>query len=206
MRNRSGATLIELLMFLAIMGIVMAVAVPLLFTAAENRLVQQTMSLVEQNGTQVIQNIGLKIRNAETILSPAPGQSSKVLAVQTGSGGTNPTIVAVQSGSVVIIQRSLLEEISNEQVAVSEFAVRNTSTSATSQSVAVSFVVTRTVRLQMPRVYEQRFEAVFGLLPDDEHAGFCNCPVPACAGNDSFEWYVCDTGVCQYAATNLECS
>ncbi len=203
---RPGTTLIELLIFLAIMGIVMAVAVPMLFMASENRLLQQTMSLVEQNGTQVIQNIGLKIRNAETILSPAPGQTGNVLVLQTGSGSTNPTIVALQSGSVVIIQRSTLEEISNEQVAIEELRIRNTSTSSVSQSIAVSFLVTRTVRLQMPRVYTQRFDAAFGLLPDGEPAGACNCPAAACVNGNTFEWYLCDTGVCQYASTALECS
>lgn len=205
-QQRRGATLVELLLFLAIMGIVLSVAVPMLFMAAENRLLQQTISLVEQNGTQIIQNIGLKIRNAETILSPASGSTSDVLVLQTGSGSTNPTIIALQSGSLVIIQRAILETISSEQVAVEELRIRNVSTSALSQSVAVSFLVTRTVRLQLPRVYTQRFEAVFGLLPDDTHAGYCNCPPPVCVNGDTYEWYVCDSGVCEYASTTLACT
>lgn len=187
------------------MGIVVSLTLPMMFMAAENRLLQQTISIVEQNGTQIIQNISLKIRNAETIISPAAGQTGKILVLQTGSGGTNPTIIAVQSGSVAIIQHALLEAISNEQVAVSDFRIRNVSTSSTSQSVAVSFTVSRTIRLQMPRIYTQRFEATFGLLPDDVLTGSCNCPTPACTA-DMLEWYVCDTGICQYASTNLDCS
>lgn len=205
-RLRPGTSLIELLIFLGIMAIVVSVTIPMLFQAAENRLLQQTISIVEQNGTQILQNIGLKIRNAESILSPSQGQQSAVLVLQTGSGGTNPTIIGVQSGSIVIIQRALLETVSSEQVAVSDFTVRNTSTSSTSQSIAVSFTVSRTIRLQMPRIYSQRFDATFGLLPDDERTGACNCPAAACVGSDQFEWYLCDTGICEYASTTLECS
>lgn len=206
MRNRAGTSLIELLIFLGIMAIIVSLTLPMLFMAAENRVLQLTISVVEQNGTQILQNIGLKIRNAEKILSPAPGQTSDVLVLQTGSGTTNPTIVASQSGGIVIIQRSLKETVSNEQVAVNELRIRNTSTSTNAQSIAVSFEVSRTIRLQMPRSYRQRFEAVFGLLPDDAQTGACNCPPAACVGGSTFEWYVCDTGVCQYASTALECS
>ena len=125
--------------------------------------------------------------------------------LQTGSGSTNPTIIGTISGSVVIIQRNLKETITTEQVGIDEFRVRNTSTSATAQSVAVSFVASRTIRLQSPRSYTQRFDSTFGLLPDDAPVGACNCPPAACASN-AVTWYVCDTGICEEATTALECS
>ncbi len=204
-QNRPGTTLVELLIFLAIMALVVSVALPMLFTAAENRLLQQTVSLVEQNGTQSIQNMGLKIRNAEKILYPAAGQTAAYLVLQTGSGSTNPTIIGTVSGSVVIIQHNIKETVSNEQVGIDNFRVRNTSTSTANQSVAVSFIVSRTIRLQSPRSYTQSFDAVFGLLPDHRHAGVCNCPSAACSSS-TVEWYVCDTSVCEYASTSLDCS
>lgn len=205
LRHRSGTTLIELLIFLAIMALVVSVTLPMLFIAAENRLLQRTISLVEQNGTQAVQNMGLKIRNAEKVLYPAAGQTATYLVLQTGSGTSNPTIIGTVSGSVVIIQRNIKETVSNEQVGIDEFRVRNTSTSATSQSVAVSFIVTRTIRLQSPRSYAQRFDVIFGLLPDDRHAGACNCPPAACSATTA-EWYVCDTGICEYVSTALNCT
>ena len=204
-RSRPGTTLVELLIFLAIMSMVVAVTLPMMFSAAENRLLQQTISVVEQNGTQAVQNMGLKIGNAEKILYPAAGQTAAFLVLQTGSGSTNPTIIGTISGSVVIIQRNLKETITTEQVGIDEFRVRNTSTSATAQSVAVSFVASRTIRLQSPRSYTQRFDSTFGLLPDDAPVGACNCPPAACASN-AVTWYVCDTGICEEATTALECS
>lgn len=204
-RHRPGTTLIELLVFLAIMALVIGVTVPLLFTAAENRVLQQTISIVEHNGAQIIQNIGVKIRNSESIALPATGQEGKVLVLQTGSGTTNPTIVALQSGSIILVQRAIKETVTSEQVAVENFRVSNTSVSDTSQSVAISFTVSRTIRLQRPYSYRQQFEAAFSLLPDEERTGNCNCPPPTCLNGTALEWYVCDTGVCDYGATALQC-
>lgn len=206
LRHRPGTTLIELLIFLAIMAMVVSVTIPMLFTAAENRVLQQTISIVEQNGTQVLQNMGLKVRNAEKILYPAAGQAGSYLVLQTGSGGTNPTIIGSQSGAVVIIQRNLKETISNEQVGIYDFRVRNTSTSPTSQSVAISFVVTRTIRLQQPHSYTRAFDVVLSLLPDDAQVGYCNCPSASCVDGTAIQWYVCDTGICEEATTGLDCS
>lgn len=205
LRHRPGATLVELLIFLAIMSMIVGLALPMMFTAAENRLLQQTVSIVEQNGTQALQNAGLKIRNAERIVHPSAGQVAAYLVLQTGSGGTNPTIIGTFSGSVVIIQRNVKETITTEQVGIDEFRVRNTSTSTSAQSVALSFRATRTIRLQSPRSYLQRFDATYGLLPDDALVGSCNCPPVSCASN-VVTWYVCNTGVCQEASTALDCS
>ncbi len=204
-QHRPGTTLIELLIFLAIMAMVVSVTLPMLFTAAENRLLQQTVSVVEQNGTQAVQNIGLKVRNAETIVYPAIGQTAKYLVLQTGSGLTNPIIIGALSGAVVIIQRSTKETVTTEQVGVDQFRVRNTSTSTMSQSVAISFRASRTIRLQSPRSYTQRFDATFGLFPDDRQTGSCNCPPASCTAN-ALTWYMCNTGVCEEATTALECS
>lgn len=203
---RSGTTLIELLLFLAIMAVVASLTLPMLFTAAENRMLQQTVSVVEQNGAQTVQNIGLKVRNAEKILYPTAGQAASYLVLQTGSGETNPTIIGVLSGAIVIIQHSIKETITTQQVGVNEFRVRNTSTSAASQSVAISFRVARTIRLQQPHSYAQRFETVIGLLDDDRTTGACNCPSASCINGTVIQWYVCDTGICEEATTALACS
>lgn len=205
-RSRPGTTLIELLLFLAIMAIVASLTLPMLYTAAENRMLQQTVSIVEQNGAQTIQNIGLKVRNAEKILHPAAGQTANYLVLQTGSGTTNPTIVGVLTGAIIIIQHTIKETVTTEQVGVSEFRVRNTSTSATSQSVAISFHVSRTIRLQQPHSYGQYFDAAIGLLDDDRPTGACNCPPTSCVNGTAIQWYVCDTGICEESTTALVCS
>lgn len=204
--SRPGTTLIELLIFLAVLSMVIGTALPILFSATENRLLQQTISIVEQNGTQVIQNASLKIRQAERVLSPAIGQTGSVLALQNASGSLNPTIIGLNSGSIVLIQHTTRELVSSQQVAVQDFVVRNTSTSDSRQSVTISFSVSRTIRLQQPHSYGQHFEFTVNLLPDDVATGdACGCIPPYCTGNNVYSWHVCQSGTCLGATTQLEC-
>ncbi len=207
LRGQRGTTLIELLIYLAVLSLIAAVALPMLFSATENRLLQQTISIVEQNGTQILQNASLRIRHAERILDPAMGQTGSVLTLQTGSGTTNPTIIGMNaSGTIVIIEHAISELISSPQVAIQDFLVRNTSTSATRQSVTISFRVSRTIRLQMPHSYAQRFEETFTLLPNDLPVGAaCGCASPSCEGNDVYGWDVCESGSCFHATEEIRC-
>lgn len=203
---RKGATLVELLIFVAILGMIIGAILPILFSASENRILQQTISIVEQNGTQILQNVALRVRQAERVLGPTSGVQGSVLALQTSSGAINPTIIGSNSGRVIIVEHATLETISSDQVAVEDFRVRNTSVSPVRQSVYISFRVSRTIRLQQPKTYSQRFEATMTLLPDDRPQGnSCGCAPPACQGYNIYGWEVCDNGVCGTASTPLLC-
>lgn len=205
-RRRPGMTLIELLLFLGILSIVAALTIPILFSATENKLLQQTISIVEQNGTQVIQSVTYATRHAERILSPLPGQTGSYLALQTGSDGTNPTIIGVNSGSVVVIKRSLQETVSTEQVGVTGFQVRNTSVSPDKPSALMTFTVSRTIRLQQPHSYTQTFETLISLPPNDAPVGAaCGCDAPSCGSSDSLTWQVCGDPGCAEVTTALRC-
>lgn len=205
-RSRPATTLIELLIFMAILGMVIAITLPLLFSATENRLLQTTISIVEQNGAQILGNVSQRIRSSEKIISPAAGSTGSVLVLQTASGATDPTIIGMNSGSLVIIEHLLRETVSTEQVAVTHFVVRNTSTSATRQSVSISFTVSRTIRLQMPHSYVRSFETTISLLPSDVTVGnTCGCSAPLCGTNDDYSWEVCENGGCYWVDTTLEC-
>lgn len=205
-KRRPGTTLIELLIYLAVLGMVIATALPLLFSATENRLLQQTISAVEQNGTQVIQNSGLYIRQAERIISPAMGQTGSVLVLQTASGATNPTILGYITGSVIVARGNVAELISSSQVAVQNFIVRNTSVSPTNQSVSITFRVSRTIRLQAPHSYAQTFEGTYHLFNDDiEEGNTCQCNAPSCLANNVYQWQYCQVNNCLTAKTQLKC-
>jgi hypothetical protein len=204
--SKPGTTLIELILFLAILSMVMGMILPILFSATENRLLQQTISTVEQNGAQTMQVILLRARQAERVLSPAMGQTGSVLALQMGSGSVNPTIIGISSGSLVVIQMATKQIISSSQVAITDFVIRNTSTSSTRQSVMISFKVSRTIRLQQPHSYGRVFVGGFNLLPDDIAVGnACNCPVPSCLSPGIYRWDVCDYPSCLTASTALQC-
>lgn len=205
-RLHSGATLIELLLYVALLGIVISAILPLLFAATEERLLQQTISIVEQNGAQIIQSTTHAIRKAERVLTPAAGQQTSVLGLQTASGPLHPVIIGLNSGSVMIVRHTTLERLSSPQVAITNFRVRNTSTSATRQSVVVSFRVSRTIRLQQPYSYERDFEFAVTLYPDDVTQGnSCNCLPPYCLSTNVYAWEVCENNTCLDASTPLKC-
>lgn len=198
--------MVELLIFLAILAIVIAVALPIFFSATENRILQQTVAIVEQNGTQILQNAALHIRNAERITSPARGQTGSVLVLQTSSGATDPTIIGISSGTLVLIERAAKQIVSSPQVAIQKFTVRNTSVSDSRPSVQISFTLSRTIRLQQPHSYIRAFETSVSLLPDDVPTGnSCSCLPPSCAANDQYTWRVCEEGTCYAASTTLDC-
>ncbi len=201
---RPATTLVEILVFLAVFAVVTGLVLPLLYSATENRLLQQTASLVEHNGMEALQALSYRAQAGERILAPPPGTVGAIVTLQTGSGVSNPTIIGVLSGSLVVIRRATKQILTSPQVAVENFRVRNTSASPSQQSFTVSFNVSRTLRLQSSHVYERPFEALFSLSPDDAQKGDCDCPAPSCTGN-RFIWSICENGQCSSASTQLDC-
>lgn len=206
LRRRSGATLVELLLFMAILAAVGIAMFPLLFSATEDRLLQQTVSAVEQNGVQIMQTIGYHVHHAERVVMPGIQSSGSLLILQTASGATNPTVVGLSTGSLILVQRTSRQTLSSSQVAIESFTVENTSTSTTRGSIRVRFRLSRTIRLQAPRKYAQSFEGVFTTFPLDEpRGGACGCAQPGCAGPTSVVWQVCESGTCQTVQSEMQC-
>lgn len=204
--SRRGTTLVELMIFMVILGMVVMITLPVLFSAVENRLLQTTISIVEQNGAQILGNVSQRIRAGEKIISPPAGQTGSILVLQTASGSTDPTIIGLNSGALIIVEHLTRDTVSTEQVAVTRFVVRNTSTSASRQSVSISFTISRTIRLQMPHSYTRSFETTVVLLPTDVITGnACGCLAPTCGANNVYTWEVCESGSCYQASTMLEC-
>lgn len=204
-RSRAGFTLIEVIIFMAIFSMVLVVMLPLLFSATESRLRQQTIALVENNGMQIVQNLTRRARNAERILQPVAGSTGAVLALQHGSGGLHPIIFGIQTGSLIVIERDTKRAITSNQVAVIDFVIRNTSTAADKQSFTYSFRVSRTIRLEQPHTYDRRFQGALTLHPDDTPlSGGCNCAVPSCNAG-IYSWNVCSASSCAARTEPMTC-
>ena len=195
-KNRAGVTLIELMIFIAIMSIMASTLIPLLFNVTKSRQRQDAIALVEQNGAQVLQEIIHAVQSAERIISPLDGEQGIILVLQTDSGATNPTLVTRYSGSIIMVQGSTRRTLSSELVGVTGFIVENTSTAADRQSVVVSLDMSREIRINQPLVYESHFDAVINLYPDDVTTGdSCGCWPPSCI-DDIYVWPVCIDGIC----------
>lgn len=204
-RFHTGFTLIEVLFFMVIFAMVLMVMLPLLFSATEARLRQQTIALVENNGAQVIQSIARRARNTERILKPVAGSTGAVLALQHASSELHPTIFGVQTGSLVVIERDSKHQITTDQVAMIDFVVRNTSVTSNQQSFSYIFTISRTIRLEQPHTYERRFQGAVTLHPDDTpQSGGCACGVPSCTGG-IYSWNVCSASSCASRSAAMTC-
>jgi prepilin-type N-terminal cleavage/methylation domain-containing protein len=199
-----GFTLIELLIFLAIFSMVTVVMIPVLYTTIESRMRQQTIELVEDNANQVLQQIERRIRNAERIIAPAMGESGSVLVLQMSSGSINPTIIGVQTGALVVIEKDIVRKLTSTQVAVLNFVVRNTSPAASTPSVFSSFQISRTIHLNPPHTYTRFYENAAALHPTDSPTGDCGCSSASCSDN-VLTWYVCFGGSCSERQDNMVC-
>lgn len=193
---RPGVTLVEMLLYITLMAMMSTTIIPLLFNATESRQRQDAIAAVEQNGAQILQTISQEVRDAERIIYPARGGTGYVLALQTDSGSTNPTMFLRESGALLMIQGSGSRVISTSLVGITSFMVDNTSASTNYNSVAISFGVRRTIRLHQPLVYTSVFEAVLNTFPDDTLVGDdCGCPAPSClSGTGTMIWYTCTDG------------
>jgi len=200
--SKRGFTLIELLVVIAIIAILGVALIPLLFSSTESRLLQESMSQVETNGSQMMQIIGRKIREADRIVYPPKGQVKPVLVLQTSSGGLTPTTFGLLTGALLMIERTQSQRLSGNEVAVESFSARNTG-NGTSTGVSISFTIARTLRLSAPRQYRQTFQTFFSLYPKDILSD-CDCDLvtPLCtAGNTHFSWGVSTTAICGSTCT-----
>lgn len=173
--------------------------IPLLFNATESRQRQDAIALVEQNGAQVLQAVVQRIRSAERIIDPPAGGTGIILALQTESGATNPTIIAMHSGSIIMVQGRERRILTSSLIGVTSFTVDNTSSSEDKQSVAIAFGLRRIIRLHQPLTYDAYFDTVVTLQPDDEVGAVgCGCPDPYCdeSGSGIYVWGWCNEGVC----------
>lgn len=196
---RNGITMVELLLFIGISGLMAGTVIPMLMSATESRQRQDALALVEQNGEQMLQTVTAQVRSAERIIYPTTGSSGIVLALQTSSGSTTPTIFGISDGALVMIQGRNKRTLSSPLVAVTSFGVDNTSSAEDRQSLAVTFKVERIIRFRQPLVYEALFDTVINVFPDDEPAiNNCDCITPYCdnSGSGQYIWEACIDNTC----------
>jgi len=203
---RPGVTFIELLLFLGFFALCAGVLMTVLVFSQEARVRQQTIVAVEQEGAQLLQMLSRRIHNAESILGPAEGSSGSILALQLADEEFNPTIITVQSGSVLVVEHDSARSISPQGLAITSLYFENTSTGAGQQSVRMSFTASRQMALPIGSSYTRRFSLSAPLFPDDDWIGDdCGCSFPSCQ-QDVYRWQVCEEETCLDATTTLPCS
>lgn len=204
--SRPGVTFIELLLFLALLGVAGGAILQMFLETADSQVRQKAITDVEQTGIQLLQILRHDIQDTERILDPALGETGSVLTLQSDIDDTNPTIIATQSGDLLLIQKTSEYYVNPPEVLVSNFVVTNTSADAEHQSVHIFLELYQESRIQHLPDYSKGFETTVTLFPDNQtEGGSCGCPLPRCQ-NGYYEWPVCEDAVCSYASGSILCT
>jgi len=194
---RSGVTLIELLIFLSLLAVVGGSVVFFLFITSEDRIRQDVRASVEQEGVQLFQGVTSRVERAERIILPPRLATGSILVLQMEVRMEDPTIIAVQSGILLLIQGTRERVLNSSGITVTQLRVRNTSASLERPSSTIAFTVSRSIPLPEASVVTRRFERAVTLFPKSSPQGnACGCAPPSCSGG-WYTWGVCEAGVCR---------
>lgn len=141
--NQQGFTLLELLLYTSMMGIiVLAVSFVFQITLA-SRVKNQTIAEVEQQGIQAVQMISQSVRNATSITSPAQNISDSQLTIVVPAGANSPTIFSLSGGAIQMKEGvATAIPLTNTKVTVSSLTFVNSSRASTPGSVRFQFTIT----------------------------------------------------------------
>lgn len=196
LRSRPGVTLMELVLFVAILAIAMSFIIPFLFFAEENNVRQQSQSLVQQAGAEILQGVGRRLRDAERIqYPPLTTRVGNVLMLQSSVTGFDPVVIGLSGSSLVAIEGTTVAILSSPQVRVRNLVVTNTSVSADKQSVYLAFDVQQPFGLVQSGATFRTFQTAFTLFPADIVSGNpCSSPPTAFACGpelNTVHWETC---------------
>lgn len=143
--SSKGFTLLELLLYIAIVGSLLIAITGFYAMVAESRIKNQTISEVNQQGAAVMETITQAIRNANAITSPAAGASGPTLNLAMPTAGVNPTIFDLSGGGAVQIKEGIgaITPLTASNIQISNLIFKNLSRVGTPGVVQVTFTVSR---------------------------------------------------------------
>lgn len=140
--HHAGFTLLELLLYVSIAGIILGGVSVFLASLVQARIKNQTIAEVDQQGEQVLRLMTQTVRNADTINSPAQGGVGASLSVNTYTGALNPTVFDISGGFMRITEGAAAPiQLTNARVTVSNMSIQNLTRTGTPGSVRFMFTV-----------------------------------------------------------------
>ena len=134
--NNQGFTLVELLLYVFIASIILLSLVSLIALLIQARVKNQTISVVEQQGSQIIQLISQEINNAKVIVSPVVGTNSSALQFQDINGQTEQ--ISLVSSTLYLNKNNTNYFLNPNTVQVSNLQIKNLGV-ATHDSIKIQF-------------------------------------------------------------------
>ena len=140
--SKKGFTLIELLLYISLTGIIILSVSILTINILQSRVKNQTITEVEQQGVQIMQQITQAIRDAEEINSPTIGNSAPSLSLQVTSSIDDPTVFNI-SNNILKIKKgtSQEEDLHNSRVSLSNLTFSNLTRTDTPGIIRIEFIL-----------------------------------------------------------------
>lgn len=142
--RQAGYTLIELLLYIAMVGVLLAAVTAFFGITTDARIKNQSMTEVNEQGVFALDMIAQTVRNGTSLSSPAAGASGSQLTLTVPTGALSPTVFDV-SGGVLRIKEGAggVVAITNSKVQVTSLTVTNLTRSGTGGIVRISLTLSR---------------------------------------------------------------
>lgn len=202
-KTRAGFSLLEIVLFLAILSIMFTTVIAVFIATQESRARQQGLAEIEQRGTQILETLTKTVRRAETVLAPSQGFTGSIIALQMAANEEFPTIFSeTSSGNLLLVQKTSISMLLNSQVNIQNLQFKNLNNT----TVIISFDLVSALSLVQQTQISRHFESTVTLFPDDiSMAGGCHsCPLPVC-NQHNYIWNFCSNGVCAPSDTQIAC-
>lgn len=138
---RNGFTIIELLMFMALITILLSLLTSIFLTAIDVQLSSQATSAVEQQGRFLLSRFSYDVHRATSISAPALGETASQLTLVVG--GATYTY-AVVGGELQLATPTSTEALNDIDTSVSDFQVTRSGNPTGKHTLQISFTVTGT--------------------------------------------------------------
>lgn len=144
LQTQRGYTLIELLLYVSMIGILLGGVTTFFAMATEARVKNQSISEVNDQGVYAMDIITQTVRNATDITTPTAGITGSSLTLTVPTGSLSPTVFSL-SGTTLQIKEGAAAAVSltSSKVQVTALSIKNLTRSGTHGIVQVSLTLSR---------------------------------------------------------------
>ena len=141
-KDNKGFTLIELILYSAILIVVLSVFLNFIWEIVYGNVKTQAIREVQQNGRLAMEKIMRTVQESTLINSPAPGESADFLSLEIEDKKLNPTIFDVVDKILRITQeKEDLYSLTNNRVRIDSLQFTNLSYAQTPGTIRIEMTI-----------------------------------------------------------------
>ena len=138
----SGFTLIEILLYITLATMIVMTIILFFLMILAGRQRSVAIAEVDTQGSQIMRYLSYNLRNADGVNTPATGDSSSILSVQSSDPNLDPINFYVD-GSMLYVEESLSDtyELSSSRVEISNVSFTNITANNSPTLIKIEFTL-----------------------------------------------------------------